>query len=156
MSKLWSGVDHWTRWGLDKLIAISQKIFSNDFNTLSPRQNGRHFPDDIFKSIFLIENVCISVKISSKFVPKGQINNMSALVQVMAWRHATSHYLNQWWLVYWRMCLSLNELMKFHLSSLPQFRLFISQHWSRTVPDAMVVLFAYAYMRYYFFITLTS
>ena len=26
-------------------------------NTLSPRQNGRHFPDDIFKWIFLNENV---------------------------------------------------------------------------------------------------
>ena len=27
------------------------------FNTLRPRQNGRHFPDDIFKCIFLYENV---------------------------------------------------------------------------------------------------
>ena len=27
------------------------------FNTLRPRQNGRHFPDDIFKCIFLNENV---------------------------------------------------------------------------------------------------
>ena len=26
-------------------------------NTLRPRQNGRHFPDDIFKRIFLNENV---------------------------------------------------------------------------------------------------
>ena len=26
-------------------------------NTLRPRQNGRHFPDDIFKSIFLIGDV---------------------------------------------------------------------------------------------------
>ena len=26
-------------------------------NTLRPRQNGRHFPDDIFKWIFLNENV---------------------------------------------------------------------------------------------------
>ena len=26
-------------------------------NTLRPRQNGRHFPDDIFKCIFLNENV---------------------------------------------------------------------------------------------------
>ena len=27
------------------------------FNTLSPRQNGRHFPEDIFKCIFMNENV---------------------------------------------------------------------------------------------------
>ena len=26
-------------------------------NTLKPRQDGRHFPDDIFKCIFLNENV---------------------------------------------------------------------------------------------------
>ena len=33
-------------------------------NTLRPRQNGRHFPDDIFKWIFLNENVWISIHIS--------------------------------------------------------------------------------------------
>ena len=56
------------------------------FNTLRPRQNGRHFPDDIFKWMFLNENVWISIKISLKFVPKGLINNIPALVQIMAWR----------------------------------------------------------------------
>ena len=55
-------------------------------NTLRPRQNGRHFADDIFKCIFLNENVWIPIKISVKFVPKGQINNIPALVQIMAWR----------------------------------------------------------------------
>ena len=38
-------------------------------NTLRPRQDGRRFPDDIFKHIFLIENVEISLKISLKFIP---------------------------------------------------------------------------------------
>ena len=55
-------------------------------NTLRPRQNGRHFADAIFKSIFLNENVWISIKISLKFVPKCPINNIPALVQIMAWR----------------------------------------------------------------------
>ena len=41
--------------------------------------------DDIFKYIFLNENVWISVKISLKFVPKGPINNMPALVQIIPW-----------------------------------------------------------------------
>ena len=54
-------------------------------NTLRPRQNGRDFADDTFKLIFLNENVGISIKISLKFVPKGPINNIPALVQVMAW-----------------------------------------------------------------------
>ena len=55
-------------------------------NTLRLRQNGRHFPDDIFKWIFLNENVWISIDISLKFVPRGPINNIPTLVQVMAWR----------------------------------------------------------------------
>ena len=55
-------------------------------NSLRPRQNGRHFPDDTFKRIFLYENVRISIKISMKFVPKGPTNNCPSLVQTMAWR----------------------------------------------------------------------
>ena len=55
-------------------------------NTLRPRQNGRHFADDIFKCIFLNENVSIAIKISLKFVPKGPISNIPSLVQIMAWR----------------------------------------------------------------------
>ena len=61
-------------------------INPTDYNTLRPRQNGRHFADDTFKYIFLIENVIISAKISPKFVPKGPINNIPALVQIKAWR----------------------------------------------------------------------
>ena len=55
-------------------------------NTLRPRQNGRHFADDIFKCIFLNESVWIPIEISLKLVPKGPINNIPALVQIMAWR----------------------------------------------------------------------
>ena len=54
-------------------------------NTLRPRQNGRLFADHAFKCIFLNENVWILLKISLKFVPKGPINNIPSLVQVMAW-----------------------------------------------------------------------
>ena len=50
------------------------------FNTLRPRQNGRHFADNIFKCISLTENVWIPITISLKFVPKGPINNIPALV----------------------------------------------------------------------------
>ena len=55
-------------------------------NTLRPRQNGYHFADNIFKRIFFNENVLISIKFSLKFVPMGQINNIPALIQIMAWR----------------------------------------------------------------------
>ena len=36
--------------------------------------------------MFLNENLWISIKIPLKFVPKGPINNIPALVQVIAWR----------------------------------------------------------------------
>ena len=55
-------------------------------NTLRPKQNGRRFPDDTFKHIFLNENVWILIEIPLKFVPKGPINNIPALVKIMAWR----------------------------------------------------------------------
>ena len=58
----------------------------NWFNTLRPRQNERHFADDILKCIFLNENVWIPIEISLKFVPKGPIDNIPALVKIMAWR----------------------------------------------------------------------
>ena len=59
---------------------------SMNFNTLRPRQDGRHFPDDIFKCFFLNENAWILIKISLKFVDKGSIDSIPALVQIMAWR----------------------------------------------------------------------
>ena len=49
-------------------------------NTLRPRQNGRHFSDNIFKCIFLNENFRISNKISLIYVPWGLIDNMTTLV----------------------------------------------------------------------------
>ena len=38
------------------------------------------------KWIFLNEDVNISIDISLKFVPQGPMNNIPALVQIMAWR----------------------------------------------------------------------
>ena len=48
------------------MAAIFQTTFSNAF--------------------FFYENVWISIKLSLKFVPKGPINNIPALVKIMAWR----------------------------------------------------------------------
>ena len=56
----------------------------DSISTLRPRKNGRHYPDDVFKYIFLNENEWNLTKISLKCVPNGPINN-PALVQIMAW-----------------------------------------------------------------------
>ena len=69
------------------------------YNTLRPRQNGRHFADDIFECIFLNENVWILIKNSLKFVPKRPINNISTLVQIMAWRRSGDKPLSESMLV---------------------------------------------------------
>ena len=53
-----------THWSRDKMAAISQMTLSMHFR----------------------ENVRISIEFSLKFVSKGPINNIPALVQIMAWR----------------------------------------------------------------------
>ena len=64
--------------------------------------SGHHFADDVFKCIFLNENIWISLKISLEFVPKVPVSNIPALVQIEVGAvKATSHYLNQVCLVYW-------------------------------------------------------
>ena len=62
------------------------RLFLSSLNTLRPRKNGRHFADNIFTCIFLNENEWIFINILLNFFPKGQINNIPALVQIMAWR----------------------------------------------------------------------
>ena len=53
--------------------------------TLRPRQKCRRHPDDIFKCIFLNENLWITIKMSLKFVNKGPIDDVPALFQTMSW-----------------------------------------------------------------------
>ena len=63
--------------------------------TLRPRQNGHHFADDTLKRIFLNQNVRNSIDISLKFVPKGPINSILALVLIMAWRRSGDKPLSE-------------------------------------------------------------
>ena len=51
-------------------------FISVHINTSWPRQNGSHFADDIFKHIFLNENVWISIDFSLKFISRGPIDNI--------------------------------------------------------------------------------
>ena len=62
-----------------------RRWYSTFFNTMRLRQNGRHFPDNIFKCFFFNENVWISDDDFTYLVIKGPINNITALVQIMAW-----------------------------------------------------------------------
>ena len=92
---------------------IALQGIETPINTLRPRQNGRLFPDDIFKCIFLNENVWISLRISLKFVPKVRINNIPALVQIMAWRRPGDKPLSQPMMVslLTRICITRPQLI---------------------------------------------
>ena len=80
--------------------------------TFRQRRNGRHYTDDIFNCIFFNQNVWIPIQISLKFVPNGPINNIPALVQIMAWWWPGDKPLSERWLVYRHIyaSLGLNEL----------------------------------------------
>ena len=71
---------------IDYTWILQMTTHSSPFHTLSPRQNGCHFLDNIFKYIFLTKNIWISIKISPQFVLKGPSNNIPSLVQITAWR----------------------------------------------------------------------
>ena len=48
-------------------------------------QNGCNFADDIFKCILMNEKFSIFNGLPLNFEPKGPINNIPTLVQIMAW-----------------------------------------------------------------------
>ena len=63
-----------------KVSTTSGVLYRNPINTLRPRQNGRHFTDDILKCIILNENVWISITISLDVVPGDPINNIPSML----------------------------------------------------------------------------
>ena len=104
------------KWPLSSLPRVHSPVFVSPgytLNMLKPRQNGRHFAD-IFKCIFLNENVLILIKISLKFVTKGPINNIPALVQIMAWRRPGDKPLSEPMLVslLTHICFTLPQWVK--------------------------------------------
>ena len=79
--------------------------------TLRPRQDVRHFPVDIFKRIFLNENIWHFIKISLKFVPRVQLTIFQHWFRKwLGDGQATSHYLNQRWLFNWLIYASLYNI----------------------------------------------
>ena len=65
----------------DSVLFLWKKT-SAFINTLRPKQNGRHFADDIVMFISMNENFWILNKISLTYVPYGAIDNMAALTNL--------------------------------------------------------------------------
>ena len=105
--------------------------------TLRPRQDGRQFPDHFIKCIFLNENVWISIRISLKFVPRGPINNIPSLVQIMAWHRPGDKPLSEPMMVSLLMhiCVTwphgLNELTHRGFTMLLYSIIDPGKHWLR-------------------------
>ena len=70
-----SGDNELTHWGRDKMAAIFRTTFSNGFSWMKMYE--------------------LQTKIPLKFVPKGPINNILALVQIMAWRRSGDKPLSE-------------------------------------------------------------
>ena len=92
-----SGIFHLQHWDRDNLFSwIKIVVFRFQFCwNLFPRVQLTHWGRDKMDAIlqttsssafFFNENVWIQIQISMKFVPKGPVNNIPALVQIMAWR----------------------------------------------------------------------
>ena len=103
-------VDEFILWRSDECIrCLKVGIIS----TLRPRQNGRYFPDDNFKCIFLNENVWISIAVSLKFVPRVQLTIFQHWFREwLGADQATTIIWTHDGLVWWRIyaSLGLNEL----------------------------------------------
>ena len=66
--------DELTHWGRGKMAAIFQTTISD---------------------VFLNENVWILIKISLKFAPGSQINNIPAMFQIMTWHRPGNKPLSE-------------------------------------------------------------
>ena len=73
-----------------KILRRMTESFICDLGNSSPHpgQNGLHLADDLFKYTYMKQKSCVFIRISLKFIPKGPIDNDSALVLVKACRRA--------------------------------------------------------------------
>ena len=124
-------------------------ITAQPLSILRLRQNGRHFPEDILRCIFLNENVWIAIKFSKKFVPKGLINNIPALVQIMAWHRPGAKPLSEPMLVslLTHICVTPPQWVKvgkdiLHLALMGEI-------WRADLPVTLVTLIQDQFFRFY-------
>ena len=101
-----------THWGRDKMAAIFQTTFSNEFSWMK------------------------MLEFRLKFVPKGPINNIPLLVQIMAWRLPGDTPLSEQMVVRLLMhiCVSRPQWVKlnYHWVSVDP-ELSLSQCWPRSM-----------------------
>ena len=166
--QVYRGAVIWLQWMGERVVALVmtdrwcslvQVMALHLFNALRPRQNGRLFADNTFKRIFLNENIRISIKISLKFVPKGLINNIPALVPIMAWRRPGDKPLYEPMMVrslthicvtqpQWVNTKPLCEPVLSSKLSIELIRIDYPLH-TKLLPEAILILFQNAWVHFY-------
>ena len=81
-------------------------------NTLRPRQSSRHYTDDIFKYTWVNDKKLSSNEIWLKFVLKSPIDNVPAVVQIMAWHRRGDKPLSE------LMMAQITDAYVFHSASM--------------------------------------
>ena len=89
--------DHLDRRWLVRWCLYSSSGWVNlNTSSVRSRRNGQHFANVVFKRMFFNAFFfLISIRISQSFVPKGPINNIPALVRIMAWRRLDDKPLSE-------------------------------------------------------------
>ena len=101
-------------------------------NTLRPKQDGRHFQTTFSNAFSWMKIFNFRLRFPWRLFPRFQLTIFQHWFRWwLGAGEATSHYLNQWWSVYWRIyaSLGLNELRIAHLW---QWILHV-QHWKWNV-----------------------
>ena len=83
-------------------------------NTMRPRQNGRHFTVTFSNAFPWIKMYEFRLKLHWSLFPRVHLRIFQHYFRIwLGTFQATTHYLNQWWLVHWRIyaSLGLNELI---------------------------------------------
>ena len=127
------------RWLHNSLINFSKNkadilSWQTPINTLRPRQMDA-IVQTTFWNAFSWMNVWIPIKISLKFVPKGRINNIPILVQVMAWRRPGDKPLSEPMMVRLptHICVTRPQWVKFREGSFQVTSHYLSQCWFKSM-----------------------
>ena len=104
-----------THWGCDKMAP--------------------HFADNILKCLFLNENIWILIKISLKFVPKGSVNNIPSLFQLMAWCRPGNKPLSE------PMLAWVTDAYMLHSASMSWNKELLAQRWAKAIFSLSINIF---------------
>ena len=89
-------------------------------NSLTPRQNGRRLQTPVSNAFSWMKKCKNFDHFSLTFVPKGLINNTSALIQITAWRRSGDKPLSEAMVfnLLTHICVTRSQWVKFHLATL--------------------------------------